>query len=391
MSLSFTIARTPQLSFGAGKFSTLFSTIRSFGKNVLLVTGARSFLTSEPGRDLPDKLRQSGFAFEHLIISREPTPEIIDQAVRRFISFHCDVVVAIGGGSVLDAGKAISAMLTLNEPVKDYLEGVGTKASHPGIKVPFIAIPTTSGTGSEATKNAVLSEIGENGYKRSLRHNNFVPDMAILDPLLTTNCPPSITASSGMDAFTQLFESYLSTAANPITDGLAVEGLLRVSKSLRKAFDDGANIEARTDMSLASYLSGIALANAGLGLVHGFASSIGGFFDISHGVICSSLMPACNRFTVKKLRLLRTNDAALVKYANAGKIFSDATNKSDDYYIDYLLDLIDDWTNTMKIPRLRDGGVLPEHFKKIVGATDNKNNPVELEKDEMVEVLEGAA
>jgi len=388
MSLSFTIARTPQLYFGAGKFSTLFSAIRSFGKNVLLVTGARSFLTSESGHELPDKLRQSGFAFEHVIISKEPTPEIIDQAVRRSISFHCDVVVAIGGGSVLDAGKAISAMLLLNEPVKDYLEGVGTKPSHPGIKVPFIAIPTTSGTGSEATKNAVLSEIGENGYKRSLRHNNFVPDIAILDPLLTINCPQTITASSGMDAFTQLFESYLSTTANPITDSLAVEGLVRVSKSLRKAFADGANTEARTDMSLASYLSGITLANAGLGLVHGFASSIGGFFDISHGVICSSLMPACNRFTVKKLRERRTNDAALVKYANAGKIFSDATNKSDDYYIDYLIDLIDNWTNTMKIPRLRDVGVLPEHFKKIVDVADNKNNPVALEKDEMMEVLE---
>ena len=390
MTGSFTFARTPQLYFGAGKFSTLLTTIRSFGKNVLLVTGARSFLTSDAGRDLPDKMRQSGFSFEHFIISKEPSPEIIDQAVRRYISFHCDVVVAIGGGSVLDGGKAISAMLSLNEPVKDYLEGVGTKASHPGIKVPFIAIPTTSGTGSEATKNAVLSETGENGYKRSLRHNNFVPDIAILDPLLTINCPPSITASSGMDAFTQLFESYVSTAANPITDGLAVEGLARVSRSLRKAFDDGSNLEARTDMSLASYLSGITLANAGLGLVHGFASSIGGFFDISHGVICSSLMPACNRFTVKKLRQRRTNDAALVKYANAGKIFSDATNKSDDYYIDYLLDLIDNWTNTMKIPRLRDAGVLPEHFKKIVDVTDNKNNPVALEKDEMMEVLDAS-
>ena len=385
---SFTVARTPHLHFGTGKLSDLPSLIRSIGKNVLLVTGARSFLTSEYGRTLPDKLRQTGFAFEHHIISQEPTPEIIDQAVRRFISFHCDVVVAIGGGSVLDAGKAISAMLPLNEPVKSYLEGVGTKVSHPGAKVPFIAIPTTSGTGSEATKNAVLSETGEHGYKKSLRHNNFVPDIAILDPLLTINCPPSITASSGMDAFTQLFESYVSTAASPITDTLAVKGLNCVSTSLRKAFHDGSNVEARTDMSLASYLSGITLANAGLGLVHGFASSIGGFFDIRHGVICSSLMSACNRSTVKKLRQRRTNDAALVKYANAGKIFSDATNKSNDYYIDFFLNLIDDWARSMKIPPLRNGGVLQEHLPKIVDATDNKNNPVALEKVEMMEVLE---
>jgi alcohol dehydrogenase class IV len=391
MTGSFTIARTPQLYFGAGKFSMLPSILTSFGKNVLLVTGARSFLTSEPGRALPDNLRQTGFAFEHFIISREPTPEMIDHAVRRFISFHSDVVVAVGGGSVMDAGKAISAMLPLNDPVKDYLEGVGTKASHPGSKIPFVAVPTTSGTGSEATKNAVLSETGENGYKKSLRHNNFVPDIAILDPLLMINCPPSITASSGMDAFTQLLESLLSTVANSITDTLAIEGLARVSRSLRKAFDDGSNIEARTDMSLASYLSGITLANAGLGLVHGFASSIGGFFDIPHGVICSSLMPACNRSAVKKLRQLRTNDAALVKYANTGKLFSNATNKSNDYYIDFLLNLLNDWTHAMKIPRLRDKGVLQEHFKKIVDATDNKNNPVTLEKDEMMEVLEMAS
>jgi alcohol dehydrogenase class IV len=385
---AFGFATTPQLHFGSGKFSTLSSILGSFGKNVLLVTGARSFLTSEFGRTLPDTLRQSGFAFEHYIIPKEPTPEMIDQAVRRFISFHCDVVVAIGGGSVLDAGKAISAMLPLNEPVKDYLEGVGTKAVHPGTKIPFIAIPTTSGTGSEATKNAVLSEIGENGYKKSLRHNNFVPDVALVDPLLTINCPSPITASSGMDAFTQLLESYVSTAANPITDALAVQGLIRVSKSLRKTFEDGSNIEARTDMSLASYLSGITLANAGLGLVHGFASSIGGFFEIQHGVICSSLMHACNRHTVKKLRQQDPNGVALTKYATIGRMFSDVSNKSDDYYIDSLLDLINDWTMAMKIPRLRSGGVLPQHFEKIVAITDNKNNPVKLNKEETMQILE---
>ena len=387
----FTFSRTPQLYFGTGKFSDLSSIIRSFGKNVLLVTGARSFLTSEVGRNLPEQLRQQRFAFEHFIISREPTPELIDNAVRRFVSFHCDAVVAVGGGSVLDAGKAISAMLPLNEPVKDYLEGVGTKGSHPGNKIPFIAIPTTSGTGSEATKNAVISETGEAGYKKSLRHNNFVPDIAIVDPLLTVSCPPSITASSGMDAFTQLLESYVSTNSNPITDGLAAEGLARVSRSLRKAFDDGSNIEARTDMSLAAYLSGITLANAGLGLVHGFASSIGGFFNIAHGVICSSLMPACNSQTVKKLRRQRSNDAALVKYANAGRIFSGTTNKPDDYYIDFLLSVMEEWTRAMKIPHLHDEGVLPEHYKKIVAATDNKNNPVALEADEMMSILESAS
>ena len=191
-----------------------------------------------------------------------------------------------------------------------------------------------------------------------------------------------------MVAFTQRLESYLSTASNIISDALAVEALGRVSKSLSKAYSDGSDIEARTDMSLASYLSGITLANAGLGLVHGFASSIGGFFEIPHGVICSSLMPACNRLTVKNLRQTHSNDGALFKYATVGKLFSEQTNKPDNYYIDFLLNLIDDWTHTMKIPRLRSGGVSAEHFEKIVHATDNKNNPVALGKDEMMQVLE---
>ena len=387
---SFNIARVPQLHFGPGKISVLSSIIKTYGEKVLLVTGEKSFLSSKYGVDLVEELRTKKFDLAQCSVSIQPTPSIIDDAVRKYSPFQCDAVVAIGGGSVLDAGKAISAMLPLNEPVKDYLEGVGTKSNHPGLKVPFIAVPTTSGTGSEATKNAVLSELSEKGYKKSLRHNNFVPDVALLDPALTVSCPQSITASSGMDAFTQLLESYLSTASNVITDALAVEGLGRVSKSLRKAYADGSDIEARTDMSLASYLSGNTLANAGLGLVHGFASSIGGFFEIPHGVICSSLMPACNRLTVKKLKQTHSNDVALSKYASIGKLFSKETNKPDDYYIDYLLNLIEDWAHTMNIPRLQSRGVSAEHFEKIVHATDNKNNPVALGKDEMIEVLEQA-
>ena len=203
----------------------------------------------------------------------------------------------------MDAGKAIAAMLPLHEPVKNYLEGVGTR-SHPGVKLPFIAVPTTAGTGSEAAKNAVLSETGEKGYKRSLRHNNFVPNVAVIDPILTLSCPPATTAASGMDAFTQLLESYLSTAGNPITDALAYEGLRQVSGNLLHAFRSGDDLNARIGMALAAFLSGLTLTNAGLGLVHGFAASIGGYFPIAHGVICSSMMPAVNRVTVRRLRSL---------------------------------------------------------------------------------------
>ncbi len=383
---AFTFATTPQSYFGAEKIVTLPSVVKTFGSRILLVTGARSFTSSAASKKLLEQLHASGYTVEQCIIDREPTPAMIDSAVQKSSHALPQVVVAIGGGSVLDAGKAIAAMLPLQESVKDHLEGVGTK-THPGVKIPFIAIPTTAGTGSEATKNAVLSEIGENGYKKSLRHNNFVPDIAIIDPKLTLGCPPAITAASGMDAFTQLLESYLSTAANPMTDALAYEGLKYISTSLLPVYEDGSNLAARTAMALASYLSGITLANAGLGLVHGFASAVGGYFNISHGVICSTLMASANKITVRKLRAEKNNDAALAKYTAVGKLFTKADNKSDDYYIDSLLAHIELLTHELKIPALKSGGVFSADFEKIIKASDNKNNPAILNKEEMEEVL----
>jgi len=387
---SFNLANSPQLHFGAGKFSNLPAAIKTFGSKVLLITGARSFPRSSHFPQLMDQLQAMTVKVEHFTVEKEPAPATIDLAVKKFASYAPDVVVAIGGGSVLDAGKAISAMLPLNDGVKNYLEGVGKKPAHPGLKIPFIAVPTTSGTGSEATKNAVLSELGENGFKKSLRHNNFVPNIAILDPALTLSCPPPTTAASGMDAFTQLLESYLSTSANNITDALAVEGLKHVESSLIAAYKDGSNLQARSGMAIASFLSGVTLANAGLGLVHGFASSLGGFFEIPHGVICSSLMAAANKITVRKLRHDKSNDAALFKYATIGKLFAGHDNKSTDSYIDFLLSLIESWSVEMAIPRLGGYGISASHFDKVISATDNKNNPVDLRADEMREVLESA-
>jgi len=384
---NFGLAATPQVFFGAGTIATAPAVLHAYGKKIVLVTGAHTFLSSVPGQTLLEQFHQKGFNVEVCHIAGEPSPGMIDEAVAKFASFAPDAIMAVGGGSVLDAGKAIAAMLVLDEPVMQYLEGVGTK-THPGTTLPFVAAPTTAGTGSEATKNAVLSATGASGFKKSLRHNNFVPKVAILDPALTLHCPPSITAASGMDAFTQLLESYLSTAANPITDALAVEGLKRVAQALPKAFREGdTRLDARADMMLAAYLSGITLANAGLGLVHGFASAIGGYFKISHGAVCSALMPAANRITVRKLRDTQANEPALVKYANVGKIFSALSGKTSDYYIDFLLDLIANWCADMAIPTLAQGGVTAADHSRIVSASDNKNNPVALSADEMMEVL----
>ena len=390
MDQSFTIVPGPQLHFGLGKISILPSTIKNYGSRIFLVTGARSFTASPFFDQMVHQFSSTGLTFKHYAVDGEPTPAIVDTGVRLALDLNSEVVVAIGGGSALDAGKAISAMIPLNEPVKGYLEGIGSKNAHTGSKIPFVAVPTTAGTGSEAAKNAVLSETGPKGYKRSLRHNNFVPNVAILDPTLTLTCPAGTTASSGMDAFTQLLESYLSPAGNPITDAMALEGLRIISKSLLSAYRDGSDITARAGMSLAAYLSGVTLTNAGLGLVHGFASAIGGFFPVAHGIICSTLMPSVNRVTVKKLRSANS-PGALKKYAIVGRIFSSAAvEKSDSYYTDSLLEIIESWKVGMNIPGLLQIGITSADFDKIIEVTENKNNPISLTSDEMREALETA-
>lgn len=385
----FQFAKAPELHFGEGKISVLPALIKRYGSKVLLVTGARSFVSSGHGQALLEKLRAEKVQVTQYAVTREPSPEVVDDAVKNSLASAPDVVVAIGGGSALDGGKAISAMLPLGEGVKAYLEGVGNTI-HPGSKTPFIAVPTTSGTGSEATKNAVISSVGETGFKRSLRHDNFMPDAAIVDPVLTLECPPGTTAASGMDAFTQLLESYVSTAANPMTDALALEGLHRVSRSLLRAYRDGADLDARTDMAFAAYLSGITLANAGLGLVHGFSSPVGGFFDIPHGIVCSALMAPSNKITVRKLRSENSNHGALKKYATVGRLFLGQDNQSDDYCTDFLIDLIGFWKNEMDIPSLSQYGIKQEHLQKIADKTDAKNNPSPITKEDMLEVLESA-
>jgi alcohol dehydrogenase class IV len=385
---SFQFAQTPLLHFGAGKISLLPALARSYGNTVLLITGARSFSDSAYGTAVIESMQQTGLVVKQASIEHEPSPAMIDAIVQQQKATMPAVVIAIGGGSVVDAGKAISAMLPSGDAVKDYLEGVGTK-NHTGQKIPFIAVPTTAGTGSEATKNAVLSEVGIAGYKKSLRHTNFVPDIALIDPALMVSCPKDITAASGMDAFTQLLESYLSTQANAVSDALALQGLHCIARSLRRAYADGSDLAARSDMALAAYLSGITLANAGLGLVHGFASAVGGYFPVSHGVVCSALMAPANEVTVTLLR--KGNDAtALFKYAAAGKLFSGASDKSDAYYTDALLALIRQWTTDLKIPSLKNFGIAVSDFDRIIASSDSKNNPVTLDKESMAEVLQRA-
>ena len=277
-------------------------------------------------------------------------------------------------------------MMDRSESVIEFLEGVGNK-EHPGTKLPYIAIPTTAGTGSEATKNAVISRIGKNGFKKSLRHNNFVPDIALVDPELTLHCPKDITASSGMDCFTQLIEAYLSDKSNDYTDALAIEGLKAIKTSLIRSYNNGEDIEARTGMSFAALTSGICLANAGLGVVHGFASSIGGMFDIPHGLICGTLMAKSNEINIRELRKNDKNHVALKKYAILGKLFIEKSGHSEVYYTDGFVNYLHSLTNDLKLPGLRKSGFDEEHVSIVCSITEIKNNPVKLAFENLVEIL----
>jgi alcohol dehydrogenase class IV len=382
----FQFSRLPRIYFKSGLIAKLPSFVHEYGNRIVLVTGKSSFLGSAHALELFEALRKEGIAYFVLPVTGEPSPEIIDSATSAFRTEKIDLVAGIGGGSVIDSGKAISAMMDRSESVVEFLEGVGNK-EHPGTKLPYIAIPTTAGTGSEATKNAVISRIGKNGFKKSLRHNNFVPDIALVDPELTLRCPKDITASSGMDCFTQLIEAYLSDKSNDYTDALAIEGLKAIKASLIRSYNNSEDIEARTGMSFAALTSGICLANAGLGVVHGFASSIGGMFDIPHGLICGTLMAKSNEINIRELRKNDKNHVALKKYAILGKLFIEKSGHSEVYYTDGFVNYLHNLTNDLKLPGLRKSGLDEENVSIVCSITEIKNNPVKLAFENLVEIL----
>ena len=382
----FQFSGIPRIILRSGGLNDLPDIIAAYGREIILVTGKSSFTNTRHASELIKVLETKGIRYSIIRIPGEPDPDMIDNAVREFRDRNAALVVAIGGGSVIDAGKAISAMMNTEGSVEDYLEEVGTK-EHRGTKLPFIAVPTTSGTGSEATKNAVISRTGKNGFKRSLRHDNFVPDIALVDPELTLDCPPAITAASGMDCFTQLAEAWLSTKGNEYTDALAIEGIKAIKTSLLRSYIEGKDIEARSGMSFAALTSGICLANAGLGVVHGFASSIGGTYDIPHGLVCGTLMAVSNEITVRKLRATGSNPGALKKYATLGRIFLDDENRNDDYYITGFISYLHDLTVKLQIPGLKSQGLEENSIEEICSVTGSKNNPVALDKDELMEIV----
>lgn len=375
------------LIFGNGKISTLPGLVSADGP-VLVLTGSH-FSHTDAWKILEEGFRSRNITFVRETVSGEPSPEIVDTLTDAARKNDTRTVVAIGGGSVLDAGKAAAAMLRHEGSVFDYLEGVGSRKPE-AQTAPMIAVPTTAGTGSEATKNAVISRRGADGFKKSLRHNAFIPAIALVDPELAVGCPPNVTIACGMDAFCQLLESYVSTGATPLTDILARDGLIRFGTGSRlfaeNRYGSADEVDDRSEMALAAYYSGLTLANAGLGTVHGLAGPIGAYSDVPHGVACGLLVGPVFRRIAEKLKDNGELDM-LDRLAFAGAVLhrgGDAIPERGD--VDRLIDKFGEWAD--QLPRLSDYGMGEAETNAVVAASDNKNSPVALSEDERRSIVE---
>lgn len=365
--------------FGPGRSAELPARVANWGGCALVVTGAN------PDRHAP-LIGELPMRAEVFVVTGEPTLQTARDAVGMARAAGADLVVAIGGGSVLDLGKAVAMLLGNGADPLDYLEVIGRGLPVTSPSVPMAAVPTTAGTGAEVTENAVLAS-PEHGRKASLRSSTMVPRLALVDPLLTIGCPPNVTASSGLDALTQCLEPLVSPQATPITDALAGQGLARVATGLHRAYQDGSDIAARTDMALASMLGGMALANAKLGAVHGFAGVIGGLVEAPHGAICAALLVAVTEVNVKAMRSREPANPALGRYRAAAALLTGRPAASIEDGVEWLRETI----ALLNIPRLADLGVPSSAGADIVTktrtASSTKGNPIALSDDELALAL----
>jgi alcohol dehydrogenase class IV len=371
---NFEFATAGRIVFGRGAFAQLEGIAAGFGHRPLIVTGKRPV---------------AGVAGARFSVAKEPTVDMIREGVDLFRGTACDSVIAIGGGSAIDAGKAIAAAAANAGDLLDYIEVIGKGHALENPPWPFIAVPTTAGTGSEVTRNAVLGS-PEQGVKVSLRSPLMLPRVAIVDPDLTLGLPPAITAGTGLDALTQLIEPYVSSRANPFTDNLCLDGLRHAAASLERAYQDGGDVEARTGMAYASLLGGLALANAGLGVVHGFAAPIGGMFDAPHGAVCAALLPAGMRANIVALREREPQNGALERYREIASILTKNPDATPEEGAEWVRNL----TRQLAIPSLarygihgQDAGQLAE---KAGRSNSMKGNPIPLTSAELTAVIESS-
>jgi alcohol dehydrogenase class IV len=381
--VNFEFATATRIVFGPGRINDAGAIAREFGVRALVVTGR------DPKRAdrLLANLLSAGVSAVTFSVPGEPELATVEQGVALARAERCELVIGFGGGSAIDAAKAIAAMLANDGGLLDYVEIIGRGRPLLKSSAPFIAIPTTAGTGAEVTRNAVLAS-PEHQVKVSLRSPLMLAKVAIVDPELTYDLPPALTASTGMDALTQLIEPFVCNRANPMTDGLCVEGLRRAARSMRIVFSNGKDKDAREDMAVASLFGGLALSNAGLGAVHGFAGPIGGSFPAPHGAICAALLPHVMAMNLRALRQRDPRGSALYRYEEAARwLAGDMKAKADDG-LKWVRALVLD----LKVPRLASFGLQREHFPDLVAkaakSSSMKANPIVLSPEELTEILE---
>jgi alcohol dehydrogenase class IV len=383
--MRFELATAGRILFGPGTLKELEPIAADLGKRALIVRGRNP----DRARHLEAIVRAANINYSLFEVHGEPTIERIEIGVKQAREIEADLVIGFGGGSVIDSAKAIAALATNPGSILEYLEVIGKGKQLALASVPCIAIPTTAGTGAEVTRNTVLAS-PTHKVKVSLRSPYLLPRLAVVDPMLTCDLPRSVTASTGLDALTQLIEPYVCVRSNPVTDGFCVEGLKRVARSFRSAFEDGHDIPARENMALASLFGGISLANAGLGAVHGFASPIGGMFDAPHGAICAALLPHVMEINIRALHERARESAVLSRYDTIAALLTGSGKATSADGIRWVHDLCKD----LRIPGLRTYGVsesdVPVIVEQAAKASSMKANPIQLTTEELTEVLEQA-
>jgi alcohol dehydrogenase class IV len=383
--MHFEFATASRIRFGDSAVKDLPRAAAGLGKSVLFVMGQSRRRRAEH----IEALHGAGLQVQEYQVSGEPTVDVVLWGLDAARSAQCDVVIGMGGGSVLDTGKAIAALMRNSGDLLDHLEVVGKGLPLPNASAPYIAAPTTAGSGSEVTRNAVLA-VPEKRLKVSLRSPYLLPRLALVDPELTYSLPPAQTATSGMDALTQVIEPLLTRVPTPLTDAICREGIVRIARSLRRAYNRGTDQEAREDMSAGSLMGGMALANAKLGAVHGFAGPLGGMYPAPHGGICARLLPIVMQANLRALRERGEDSRQLERFSEVARLLTGDHDASPEDGIAWLLDL----GNALGIHGLGTYGVKATEFADVIGrarhSSSMKGNPIELSDAELLGVLEAA-